>query len=282
MLRWFSAVLMVLSLSACGVSHAAELPGAAPEAPEKPGALDVSVFRNAAENGMFEAFEGYRAERALLAAGQSRILLVGTVRGFRLVRTPRRTVAMDIRVEETLKGAGLIPGRRMTVNLGRRDNLPGSDRRANRGTVARSREAVPRGSRFLLQLTPRDDFRPDTPDEFRPAGPTSLVFEGTDGVVGAYEELPGTWTEQRSITGLRDEVFFRLRNDGTVCTPLLDRPEEAGGPLRLRFQDCLPREERRYDHKIRKACQGITSLRPRVRFTEPERDLECLEVTIEG
>ena len=280
MLRWFSAVLLVLSLSACGVSHAAVSPWEAPEAPGTSGALDVSVFRNVAENGAFDAFEGSRAERALLAAGQSRVLLVGTVRGFRMVRKPKRAVVMDVRVEETLKGAGLVPGRRLAVNLGRRDNLPGSDRRANRGTVVRYRGAVPRGTRFLLQLSPRNELRPDAPAEFRPAGPTSLVFEGPDGLVGAYEELPSTWTEQRSVTGLRDEIFFRLRTDGTVCTPLLKRPQETGGPLRLRFEDCLPREVRRYDHKIRKACQGVAALHPEVRFTDPERDLECLEVTI--
>ncbi|WP_157963636.1 hypothetical protein [Actinocorallia populi] len=266
---------MVLSLGACGVSDAAEQPA------EGRGAPDVSVFRNAAGNGMFDAFKGYRAERALLAAGQSRILLVGTVRGFRLVREPRRSVVMNVRVEETLKGAGLIPGRRLAVDLGRRDNLPGSGRRANRGTVERYREAVPRGTRFLLQLTPRDGLLPGSPDRFRPAGPASLVFEGRDGLVGAYEKLPDTWTEQRSITGLRDELFLRIRSDGTVCTPRLEQPRRAGDPLRLRFEDCLPREERRYDHKIRKACQGITSLRAGVRLTDPERDLECLEVNIE-
>lgn len=275
MLRWFFVLLLVLPSSACGVSGAAER-GPRPTRP-----VDVSVFRNAVDNGMFERFDGFQPDRALLAAGRSRILLVGTVRGFRLTGRPR-TVLMGIRVEETLKGAGLVPGRRLRVDLGRRDNAPGSDRGAYRGTVARYRAAVPPGTRFLLQLMPREGGYAGTLDSFKPYGPSSLVFEGEDGLVGAYADLPETWTERRSVTGLRDEIFHRLRSDGTVCTPVVEPPQEPGGPTRLRFEDCLPQDERRLDRRIRKACPGITSLRPVVRMADPEADLECLEVNIEG
>ena len=148
--------------------------------------------------------------------------------------------------------------------------------------VERYRAAVPRGSRFVLQLMPREGGYAGTLDSFKPYGPASLVFEGEDGLVGAYADLPETWTEQRSVTGLRDEVFHRLRSDGTVCTPVIEEPRKAGGPPRLRFEDCLPQDERRFDRKIRKACAGIASLRPVVRMSDPEADLECLRVNIEG
>lgn len=276
MLRWLFVLLLVLPLSACGVSGASE-----PPSPERPGPVDVSVFRNAADNGMFRRTGPPRVDRAVLAAGRSRILLVGTVRGFRLAVRPR-SVVMNIRVEETLKGAGLIPGRLLRVDLGRRDNTPGSDRRADRETVERYRAAVPRGTRFLLQLAPREGRAAGRAGGFRPHGPASLVFEGEDGLVGAYADLPETWTEQRSITGLRNEIFHRLRSDGTVCTPVVEPARKAGEPPSLRFEDCLPAEERRYDRRIRKACQGITSLRPVVRMADPETDLECLEVTVGG
>jgi hypothetical protein len=255
--------------------------GASEPPRERPGPVDVSVFRNAAGNGMFRKADPPRVDRAVLAAGRSRILVVGAVRGFRLAGRPR-SVVMDIRVEETLKGAGLIPGRMLRVDLGRRDNLPGSGLRAGRDTVRRYRAAVPRGSRFLLQLTPREGRAAERLNGFRPSGPASLVFEGGDGLVGAYADLPETWTEQRSITGLRNEIFHRLRSDGTVCTPVVEPAREAGGPPGLRFEDCLPAEERRYDRRIRKACQGISSLRPVVRMSDPDTDLECLEATIEG
>ncbi|MEO3782772.1 hypothetical protein ABGB12_05560 [Actinocorallia sp. B10E7] len=266
---------MVLALSACGVGDASE------RSPGAPGRLDVSVFRNAVGNGLFARFKAPQQERALLAAGQSRILLLGTVRGFRLTGRPR-SVVMSVRVEETLKGAGMVPGRMLRIDLGRRDNAPGSARRANRGTVARYRAAVPEGSRFLVRLFPREGFHVGAGGGFVPYGPTSLVFEGEDGIVGAYADLPETWTEQRSLTGLRDEIFYRLRSDGTVCAPRLRYPQEAGEPLRLGFEDCLPREERNLDRKIRRACQGITMLRPEVHLSRPETDLGCLKVNIEG
>ena len=279
MLRRFFALLMVLALSACGVSSASELPSA--EEPERADVVDVSVFRDALANGRFAEFDNFQPERALLAAGQARILLLGTVRGFRL--TPRTgSVVMSARVEETLKGAGMVPGRRLRIDLGRRDNAPDSARRANRGTVARYRAAVPEGSRFLVQLFPREGVHAGAGDSFKPYGPTALVFEGEDGIVGAYADLPETWTEQRSLTGLRDEIFHRLRSDGTVCAPRLLYPQEVGDPLRLTFEDCLRREERTLDRKIRKACQGITRLRPEVRLSSPETDLDCLKVNIEG
>jgi len=279
MLRRFFALLMVLALSACGVSSASELPSE--DEPERADVVDVSVFRDALANGRFAEFDNFQPQRALLAAGQSRILLVGTVRGFRLT-SRTGSVVMGVRVEETLKGAGMVPGRRLRIDLGRRDNAPESARRANRGTVARYRAAVPEGSRFLVQLFPREGVHAGAGGSFKPYGPTALVFEGEDGIVGAYAGLPETWTEQRSLTGLRDEIFHRLRSDGTVCAPRLLYPQEVGGPLRLTFEDCLRREERRLDRKIRKACQGITRLRPQVRLSSPETDLDCLKVNIEG
>ena len=107
MLRRFFALLMVLALSACGVSSASELPSEKGDGPDPEG-VDVSVFRDALANGRFAEFDNFQPERALLAAGQARILLLGTVRGFRL--TPRTgSVVMSVRVEETLKGAGFTP-----------------------------------------------------------------------------------------------------------------------------------------------------------------------------
>jgi hypothetical protein len=275
--RWFPALCLLAAVSACGVSGASDRPDGEARGARESGRVDVSVFRNAAANGRFARFDGFKTDRALLAAGQARILIVGTVRGFRLLEG---SVVMGVRVEETLKGAGLIPGRRLRVDLGRRDNAPGSARRAGRGTVERYRAAVPRGSRFLLQLAPREGFRIGVAGGFEPYGPASLVFEGEDGLVGAYAELPETWTERDSVTGLRDEIFYRLHSDGTVCTPRLEPSREAGGPLRMSFEDCLPQEVRRLDRKIRKACPGVTSLRPVVRLTEPETNLACLKVNI--
>lgn len=277
MLRRFFVLLLVPVLSACGASGASERPE------ETPKRVDVSVFRNAVGNGLFATLDVFQPDRALLAAGRARILLVGTVRGFRLVRAGARTsVVMSVRVEEALKGSGLLSGRRVRVDLGRWDNAPGSGRPADEGTVGRYRAAVPEGARFMVQLFPREGGMVGVRDSFKPYGTTSLVFEDEkDGLVGAYADLPETWTRQRSLTGLRDEIFARLRSDGTVCTPSLVYPQEIGEPLRFRFDDCLPGEERSLDRRIRKACQGITMLRPEVHMAEPKADLECLQANID-
>ena len=175
----------------------------------------------------------------------------------------------------------MVPGRGLRIDLGRRDNAPGSARRASRGTVARYPRGRARGFPLPGSAVPPRGRARGRGRQFQAVGPTALVFEGEDGIVGAYADLPATWTEQRAHRPARRDLppppFGRHG-----FAPRLLYPQEVGDPLRLTFEDCLRHEERILDRKIRKACQGITRLRPRVRPPRRRPTSDCLKVNIEG